>query len=254
MARFGRALSVVLFALTIPFLFRELTQGFRAQRVLFDQEWEPNAPIELNLTGPFFYLGKGLQCYAFEDRSGTFVIKLFRSDLRKHPTQQLFEKKTRKTFTSYTLAYELLREETGLLALHLNTTQGALPSAIFYDHVGIPRSLPLDRLHFVVQKKATPFSQALMQASREEIPQLIDSLRQLVERRIARGIHKTDASLPANVGFIGMQAVEFDCGDYIDLRAEPSETWKEQERFSVRTALENWLARHIPEHIYSGHL
>ena len=250
MARFCRALSVALLFFSTPFAFHLLTGGFRAQKVLFERAWGVTTPVELDLSGPFFYIGRGLQCYAFTDQSGEFVIKLFRSDLRRYRSPQLLEKKIDRTFTSYMLAYDHLREETGLLALHLNTTQGALPCATFYDRIAIPHTLPLDRLHFVVQKRAIPFAQALKQASREELPQLLNSLHQVIEKRLAYGIHKTDASLPGNVGFISTQAVEFDCGDYVDLHADPSEVWKEQERLSVQAALNNWLARHIPEHIY----
>jgi hypothetical protein len=267
MARLCRALSVALLFFSIPFGFHLLTGGFRAQKVLFDlypnnlKNWDsdrakvsglndqnPNFSgcLGIDLKGPFFYLGRGLQCYAFTDRSGEFVIKLFRSDLRRHRTPQLFEKKIRRTFDSYTLAYNHLQEETGLLALHLNATQGILPNAIFYDRMAIPHTLPLDQLYFVVQRRATSFTQTLMQANSEELPQLIDSLHQLIEKRIACGIHKTDGSLPANVGFIGMRAIEFDCGDYIDLRADSSNQWKELERLSVQTSLNNWLMRHIP--------
>ena len=247
----ARKLSIGLITLALCLGFASLTRGFYPYKVLFDfpfhAEWETPLPANLPLNGPFFYLGHGLQSYVFEDASKTYVIKLFRSDLRKQRSSLERSEKLLRTLNASKLAYDILPEETGLLGIHLNTTMNVLGSATFYDRLGIPRTISLDQLRFVVQKKAIPFREAF---SKGEVPKLINGFLQLLDRRIALGIHNSDRNLCSNFGFIGSQAIEIDCGNYVDYRAVRSEKWKSDEKLRFIAALHKWVAHHAPEYVH----
>jgi hypothetical protein len=88
----------------------------------------------------FNYLGSGEECIAFLSSDGKYVLKFFRTRNLTPKTwlkfiplpgleQYKFKKidkrmiRHRELFTSYKLAYEDLKEETGLIYIHLNKTK-----------------------------------------------------------------------------------------------------------------------------------
>ena len=68
----------------------------------------------------FAYLGAGGQCYAFVSDDKQYVLKFFKQHKFRKKNTPASEGIARreKAFTSYKIAYDKLREETGLLFLH----------------------------------------------------------------------------------------------------------------------------------------
>lgn len=144
-------ISLILFFVLPHFLLRKLTGRFSlcgiSSQLEFNPAWETPRPSEEELSDlkrlfqqKFTYLDCGRQCFAFRSEDGKYVLKFFKLSLRRLPDglmylplpnklDQLREKtvafkksKLKRDFDSYVLAYNELREETGLIFVHLNKT------------------------------------------------------------------------------------------------------------------------------------
>lgn len=230
--------------LLLPAGAKRLTHGFRTAKMRIDYPFNPNwetanqpAPSVLNQR--FHYLGKGAQCYVFESQDKQYVIKLFRYD------QPNSAKKVERLFNACKLAYDEMREETGLVYIHLNPTELGLPTLLAIDAVGRRYRFNLDKMRFAVQKKADVIRDALERSKQNpsEMRQRIDAFFALLQKRIDKKIVNNDSNMTRNFGFLGEEAVEIDFGSYhrnVDLDSR-----QELGRFS--NALRHWLAKHAPE-------
>lgn len=246
----NRSINFFLFAaalLSLPFLYVEMTQGFRINKLYLapflqaeleaNQKTEPVLPL---LCQPFRYLGKGMQFFVFESQDKQVVIKLFKRPKKNHSPERI-----QKTFSACQLAFTLAPKETGLLYIHLCHSSDQLPALTLKNRLGISYSIPLDSYSFVIQKKAEPFYSALLQAFRNgSAASLIDSYLALIASRSSKGICNTDFLLKNNFGFLGDQAIEMDFGNYI---YAPENKEKELHLFTGR--MRRFIKKHAPEYL-----
>jgi hypothetical protein len=238
-------LCFVLGVLTLPTLAKRATQGFRIAKMQIQFPYHPEwqTPIQAEvipiLEQRFHYLGKGAQSYVFESADQKYVIKLFRYD---HPQS---EEKITLLMNACKMAYDRMREETGLVYIHLNPTKKALPVLHCKDALGRSYRLSLDNYRFALQKKASDFRKTLLEAKGDpkQMKERIDAFLQLLQVRTQRGIVNTDPNLSRNFGFLGDRAIELDFGNYRDC---PTLNQKaEMERHAHR--LRRWLKKNAPE-------
>lgn len=253
--------------LMLPVFMKRLTEGFRISKMAIDlsyhAEWEiseADSSLESILNQPFTFFGKGAQCYVFLSADKKTVLKLFRYDqpmnpLRSFIRKKILRKKERckalsnavRMMNAAKLAFEEAREETGLLYVHLNPTEGKLPILQCRDPLGRKRSIPLDSYRFVLQKKAEPFRETLQKAIQSgnptEVKDKIDSFLQLLHQRTAKGISNSDPNLSRNFGFLDGRAVEFDFGNY---SRRPS-FCPDREIEGYTNRLRRWLKKNSPE-------
>lgn len=202
--------------LSIPAVAKRLTDGFRVAKLRvefpFHPEWEVPFDPKLGdlLNQPFHYLDKGSQCYVFESKDKQMVIKFFRFN---DPRSEL---KVFTLFNAARIAYEKLKEETGLLYIHLNRTNLSLPTIHLTDAIGRSYRFPLDEYRFAIQKRAIPFEIAMKEAQNhpELLQKRIDQFAVLLKTRIEKGVYNSDPTLADNFGFLESQAIEFDFGNY----------------------------------------
>lgn len=230
--------------------------------------------IEQILSQPFFFLEGGGQSYAFLSQDGQTVLKFFRHDHPYSPKRlleyvrfpfgwapawdslrlKLLDYKSRKDISpllnSSKLAYDELKEETGLLYIHLNKTNAKFKKVVVVDRIGVHHSIDLDATEFILQKKVNllfPSIQALMQEQREaEAKALIDSLILCLEHSCQKGIGNTDGALKRNFGCIEGRTL---CLDFGSLIRDPSlqNPLKAQEEIIKKTArLARWLKKYYP--------
>jgi len=122
--------------------------------------------IGFDIAGPLTYLGNGNEAIAFLTPDKNYVIKFFfkrgiAKEYRFKPVRrlkQLFirqEKKDRgvEGIVRYEKAFELLPQETGLIAIHLKKSKDTLPHCTLIDYLGKKHEVDLNELAFVVQKK-----------------------------------------------------------------------------------------------------
>lgn len=222
---------------------KKQTGGFTIARIssnlVFHPEWEIDASDEERvkkiLSQPYRFLGKGAQSFAFASEDGEYVIKFFRQDHLKKNS------KLAKDFASYKLAYEKLRDETGLLYLHLNKTTHLNQTLDLIDKISIHHSINLDEYEFLVQKRAVPVYEAMKQwidqGKISDAKVALDALFQLLKTRSNRGIYDKDPDLNTNFGFIGTTPIQFDIGRFKPRQTPPDPS----EIIRITDNLQQWL-------------
>lgn len=200
------------------------TDGFALAKVstfLLDEE-VPS--IEVLPATTFRYLGKGGQSYIFVSEDDRYVLKLFRSSrlniLKLLPFENEIarhENLIRQTLQSYSIADRCLKEETGLIGVHL-TPKGNLPPLKIIDKLGIAHVLNPSDYPFVIQEKAVlvkeRISQLMDSGDLMGAKQTLSSLFTLIEERKAKKIYDGDANVLKNFGFCGDRPIQIDGGRF----------------------------------------
>lgn len=183
------------------------------------------------LNQPFSYLNKGVQTFVFASQDGKYVIKFLRHDhlrpaLWAHFLPQQWREskaakkraKLNKDFISYKIAYEELREETGLVFVHLNKTDYLKQKLSLIDKIGVGHCLDLDQFEFLVQKRAEllyPTLENLIdQGKIEDVKVALSNLVHLLAKKFDKGIFDKDPDLNTNFGFVGNEVVQIDIGRF----------------------------------------
>ncbi|MGD0664716.1 MAG: hypothetical protein ABSA17_03170 [Rhabdochlamydiaceae bacterium] len=228
---------------------KKQTGSFTIARITSDLPYHPEwdaAPsneeeIKRILSQPYRFLGKGAQSFVFASEDGTTVIKFFRHHHLKKNS------KLAKDFGSYKLAYDLLRNETGLLYLHLNKTNHLHQTLDLVDKIGIHHPIDLDKYEFLVQKRAklsyVALEEWIQEGKIEQAKQALTSLVQLLAKRTSMGIYDKDPDLNTNFGFIGLESIQFDIGRF-KLREKPQDP---TELYRITDNLHQFLEQRAPE-------
>ncbi len=256
------------------------TDKFRILRIFSTLEhnpgWEVTPPpanrqeeIAHLLKQRYTYLSSGGQCYVFASEDGSAVIKFFKHHRRHIPAylaalplpKPLADRRTRRSmkkegkllrdFASYKLAYERLPEETGVLFVHLNKTDDLHPTLRIVDKLGIAHSLDLDRVEFVLQKRATlvyPHLKAqLEQNNLEGAKSSIRSLVDLIVERSKKGIFDEDARIHRNFGFVEGKACIIDVGRLVNDPKRKESVHYLNDLYKITTPFKEWLQHHHPQ-------
>jgi len=221
------------------------------------------------LNQKFHYLAKGAHCFAFVSDDEKYVIKFhrFASHLRSlawlsRPFSYHFseERKAIKKYNliqldyrlrSYVHCYEELKEETGILFLHINPTKSLHRSAVLVDRTGVEYRVPLDQVVFIVQRKASliyPFLEKLIEEKQfSKAKSAVSHLIQLIVSRSQKGFIDNDLILSRNYGLLDDQAVQIDLGDTVK-----NEEIKKREKYvpyveEMTAGLKKWLTEHCAE-------
>ena len=249
---------------------------------------EEESTLRTLLSQSYHLIGVGSECFAFMSEDGQTVLKFFKLDharpvyfrkglfvedyssfsgtISNHPLTQVIlpapfhhllqrflgirEFRIQRTFNSLILAYEELKQETGLLYLHLNPTDNFHHHIVLYDGNGIRHEIDLDSARFFLQKCAVPLEHhfdILSKSDRyEDAKKSVDSLLNLIVDRCKKGFSDRDV-FNKNFGFINNQAIEIDIGSFQkDSRMQQPWIYK-QELFYSTLELKSWLKKHYPK-------
>jgi hypothetical protein len=238
--------------------------------------WETPAPtpeenkiLNETLMQKFHYLARGGQSSVFLSEDKKYVLKFYRfpSHLRpmgwlKHPLAYRFSSKRKQieahnfeklniTFQSFKLAYEELKDESGLIYLHLNPSLSQNLSVTLVDHLGKEYFINLDQVTFLMQKRAdgifSTLESLLHQGAIDQTKRVLDSIVYLIEARCAKGITDNDALLEQNYGICTGKAIHVDIGR---LAYDPKIVSKEETKKHVHKVvwkLRQWLKEKSPE-------
>lgn len=207
----------------------------------FHPEWEgrtlseeENLEVSNALSKSYHYLGSGGQNFVFISDDGKYVIKFFKQNkfdiplwIKHFPlpflVHSLHEKKTMKmqakrnaVFSAFKLSFDHLSKETGLLYVHLNTTDHLKKTLTLSCPQGNLHQLSLDTLPFVLQKKADLAINTIDSfMENNDIARAKHAIDQLLELPVVlakKGFRNRDPNFRSNCGFINSQAVIFDVG------------------------------------------
>lgn len=254
------------------------TDGFSVARIhselAYNPKWE-TAPLSLQeqsllnnaLSQKYRYLSCGGQCFAFESEDGNYVIKFFKHKIRKPHTfllglcipgfwnnkcKSYLNKaliKHNRDFTSYKIAYEQLREESGLIYLHLN--KGACSHSLrIVDKIGIEHLIDLNNVEFIVQKKAQLFFayiQELMQKKQmNEARCAIRDVLHLMITRCQKGVFDEDPGIHRNLGFFNNQPIFIDIGRFVTDFSRKEKAVYMQDLFFITKRFKAFLLENYP--------
>ena len=234
----------------------------------YKKSWEVKAPLSEEIVQqPFFYLGRGHQTYAFVSQDNRYVMKFYRFPSHLRPfgwMNHLFGGKRRRkivdynlqklemSFQSYKIAFEKLKEASGLLYLHLNHTTDLKKQVHLVDHLGSSYQVNLDDVAFLIQKKESPFFETLETLIEQgKGKKAIANFFQLIDERCRQGISDQDPILEKNYGWDGERPLHLDVGRFAtDLKDA------KEERIRVTESLKMWLEKRHPELLpeYLAHL
>lgn len=237
-------LFVVLFCAVERFCHKQ-TGGFSLHKILPRQQAEGAGldgnelqDMEALLDQPFHYFAKGGQCYIFASADGSVVIKFFKQHhihfwnwlgavslpevfdgYRKHMLSKHRHQSSEFLFESCNLAYERLKDRTGMIYLHVNRTDCFKKKLLIVDKLGIQHQIDPNQIDFVVQRRAEVLShkklkRLIKEKKFEMAKQCIDSLVDLIAERSKKGIKDLDPNFRSNFGFLGEKAIEIDIGSY----------------------------------------
>lgn len=262
------------------------TQGFRLPEILSsipnDESW--NFPplsereylnIQSLLAQPFSYFGKGDQCYVFLGQDKKTILKFFKHEytilpptIKSHyflktPLHLLFPKMCLKErhllplFESSKIAYTFLKNETGLLLLHLNKTSDQFPTVEIKDAIGVSHKVELDTTEFILQSKAdllfSHLENTIQTKPIKEAKKLIRSIFEVISERCDKGIRNMDCMIGRNFGFVEGRPVELDTGSFVHDETLKSQEGKSAELQRQTKKLKHWLSRKHPE-LYTYYL
>lgn len=248
-----------------------LTDDFRMGNLIFEREyrpeWDTSSSVEPYvreiLSQDFAYVNKGAQSYAFQSEDGKYILKLFKfkhirplflvtllPDIGPFTVfkQHYFakrEERLQKMFEGYLLAFQRHQKESGLLYLHLNPTTTLGQTVTLYDKLGISHSIDLDRLAFVLQRRAVRADETLRRLlDRGEVTdakRYLNGLLALLKSEYAMGIHDSDRGILRNTGFIGEKPIHFDVGELSEQDVKLSDLKKNM------NDLHQWILNNYPD-------
>lgn len=173
----------------------------------------------------FHFFSSGYQSYAFISEDERTIIKFFRMKRLSHSMTDPFfhpqkvgmhKKNLHLIFDAYKLAYDEMREDAGLIYIHLNQTNFLKTEVAITDQEGNDHRIDLDKVHFIVQEKAEPLfvhlHKYIEKKDKEGFDKAIDALIALIKRRHEKGIGDEDRGIAENYGFIGDRPIQFDIG------------------------------------------
>ncbi|NGX59510.1 MAG: hypothetical protein KR126chlam3_00662 [Chlamydiae bacterium] len=252
-------------------LIRTQTDGFRLEKTISDfapkEEWEtsfplPNAEI---FNQPFYFLGSGVQCYAFVSADGETVLKVFKhyhlwpssKILRKLPLPKFLqnwknsilakrEKRIGSIFASAQIAQNQLQQQTGVFHLNLNPKKRRYPKLTIFDKIGIRYELDLSKTPFLLQKKADLIF-SYLETHKEKTMEIIDSLFTCIHNRTELGISNTDPIMHRNFGIRDGEVMEIDIGSFISNPHVKNPLFAKRELFYETLELKDWISKHTPE-------
>lgn len=265
--------------------YYNLTDDFRVSNIIYPMperaEWTFPMPdgqreeLKTILNQKFTYLGKGAQVYAFGSDDGRYVLKFFKFKHLKPssliallppigPLKEIKEanikRKLRKlegVFEGHVNAYTHDRDHSGLLFLHLNPTTSLDLQAHLVDKIGIERTVDLDPVVFILQKKGetlrTVFSEALSKGDTALAAKRATQILDMYVSEYKNGVYDRDHGISHNTGFIGDQPFHLDVGKMsydVNMR---SPTYYEEDLRHVARKMDEWVKANYPEAYISFH-
>lgn len=284
MRKYLKSLTIICLSVLLIYgtgrLYYAVTAGFTISNITSDfpynEKWATDAlssserdQLKQILSQKFKYLGKGCQSYVFTSDDGKYVLKFvkyqrFRPQawldyfesipIINHYRLGKIEKKQKKLdmlFSSWKVAYEHLKPETGLVYVHLNKFNDLQKMLTIHDKMGLEHRLNMDDMEFLLQKRANmlcPTVSNFMQKGQiVEAKELIDNLLNMILSEYSRGLADNDHALMQNTGAIGTMPVHIDVGQFVIKPEISNPDVYKQELFSKTFKFRMWLTKHHPE-------
>ncbi len=275
-SRFFNIVLIIALIVGIERFSYRARNGFSIGKVQRESTLNPQwqiAPLQdpTLLQQRFTYLGSGGTSFAFLGEDKKTILKLIKQHhlqgpqwllrlplpgfLNQHLLKTYIQRELKHQhkrlpylFTSCKIAYENLREETGLVYLAL---QGSEPCKVeLIDRLGFSHTVDLSQTSFALQRYATPLFAHLEALLKDEkaaqIKSIMDQLLDLISLRCERGISDRDPNLLINFGVTAKRVIEYDLGSYALEPALRTPAAQKRELYLATFALRAWLEKRAP--------
>jgi len=204
------------------------------------------------LDQPFHYWAKGSQFYVYLSDDGNYVLKIPRaSKMRESLLDRFANRKIRKpdVFVSMQIARDCLMLQTALFYVHLEKTLKDFFPVKLYDRIHRSQRVNLSSVPFVLQKRHTLMSTALLEAKEvNEAKKILLAYLDLILFEKSQGVMSHDCAFWLNFGFNDGQAFRLDVGSYVPIDrgfslkhiAKPVIHWLKE-----HSELANWFEQEI---------
>lgn len=278
---------IPLLVLFLGLFFFTSNSGFSVSKITstlpYNEKWEvtpltkeEKAPLEDIFSQTFIYLDSGTNSYSFVSQDGKYVLKFFKMKrllpnkwLNHVPIPKIldgykFEKVEKRDknlgtlFESCKIAFEQLREETGLVYVHMNKTKEWKRKVHVIDNKQKQHFIDLDSIEFVVQKRVIPFEQRIAKLMQKEdtvrAKKAISSTLKLLADSCQKGIHfkeiKDNSLFLKNYGFVGDTAVFVDISAFEKIEDDMlSPSYYKTDILHAGARIVSWLKENHPEFV-----
>ncbi|MEI8366283.1 MAG: hypothetical protein WCF65_07670 [Parachlamydiaceae bacterium] len=256
-----------------------ITGGFTVSNITsdlsYDPKWEtpslsPEEKQEVQhiLNQEFAYLGKGCQAYVFASKDGDYVIKFFKYQrfrpqawidlftfipfVKSYQDAKVIEKKQKldKVFISWKIAYENLKNETGVIYIHLNKGGELQQPLSIIDKMGFQNTIDLSQTEYMIQKRAVmlcpAIDQLMINGQSNEASLLIDRLLTMLLLEYGMGYADNDHALIQNTGVLDGFPIHIDVGQFIRNDSVKAPKVYKQELYDKTFKFYLWLNDHYP--------
>jgi hypothetical protein len=216
------------------------------------------------LNQPFYYLGRGRQCFAFSSKDDKYVLKIPRTDIYRLPiwTQVLpvhsyrmrlkneQQKRLKFLLKSLQIACGELSKQTAVIAAHLGTTQSENEQITLIDALGCRHYLSLDKTTFVLQHKKPILMQAFSKAlktDKAKAKEILSAFLYNIQERAELGILNKDSSFLRNYGYENGQAFQIDIGSFFKQNGKTPREVFEKSFIDSTDPIREWLQENVPE-------
>lgn len=277
--RFFATLIILLFFFGVEYGYHRLTGDFRLSRIFYslphDERWaitltsEHHHGLEPILNQDYTFFDHGHQSFAFISQDGSTILKFFKFHPFSYawplewlksfwsspltPEQELNRNKLKRVFVGYKLAYDLDKENCGLLFIHFTPTHVFNKKLRVYDRLGFSHEIDLDSTVFVIQKKARTtrhvLNEFLKKGDLETAKQRIGAIFDLYLAEYPKGLFDNDHNLIDNTGFIGEKAIRIDVGKLIlTEKTKEKEFLKEDLHKIAYQRFGKWIKKYHPKY------
>jgi hypothetical protein len=230
---------------------------------------EDSVRIETIFSQPFLYLSEGGQSYVFVSGDQNYVLKFFKfKRFRPQPLVQLLpdifpfksyrdqhiakrEKKLTTAFNGYKLAYELHRQESGLIFIQLNPSPLS-KWILLIDKENKQRKINLENVSYILQVKgemlSVDLSRILNEGNLSLAKQRIDQVLTLYLSEYQKGIYDLDHGVMHNIGFLGNQVFHLDVGKFIADERMKQPEYYQTDLIKIASKLRSWIQQHYPQY------
>lgn len=217
------------------------------------------------LEQPLSYIGRGGQCYAFATLDNKYVVKLLKYNnnypriwLKLFPFPlgleeyrqkklQIKQRKLEGEYRSYQIAFNELKDETGIIYFHLQKKTLPPIKLQIRDKLGIHHTLPADEYQFYVQKKGTPFyagiEKVLSTNGIEGVKPLLDEVVQYLIKRCEKKITDKDDGMHRNFAFFEGTPFQIDIGQFSYSESLNSKEGYKEDLFFFTKDFQRWLEK-----------
>lgn len=243
---------------------------YRSEYATEDLRGAERKKLDSILSQNFHYIGKGAQSYVFGTEDEKYVIKFFKfkhhrprmlvrilppiGSLKEFKEKHYAKKylKFHSAFKGYKLGFDSYRKECGLIAVHLNRTEGIYPEVHVRDKLGFPRTIGLDPIVFVVQERGVTFQvlqkKALLEGDLAKAKWQMRKIMNFFQNEYAMGLRDKDRCVMKNTGFVGDRVIRMDVG-MLERDPTVSSLDKQVEYLAIaRNEYHLWLSKNFPQY------